>query len=205
MNTFQRNSICSAIVLALGLPASSLANTIVVDGTTCTLRDAVNSANYNLAYGGCTAGSAGEDTIQITADQTLAGTQVVISSIKFIGMGAPAPIITTSNTMRLFWIGEPTSTPAVSFDNLQLKGGMAQGGNGTDGGGAGAGLGGAVAVFDGNVQFNHVVFANNIASGGSGSTSIGNATGGGGGGGMSGDGGSGGTGGTNGGPGQSGP
>ncbi|MGA7297644.1 MAG: hypothetical protein WBW92_09060, partial [Rhodanobacteraceae bacterium] len=204
MNKIQRNSICSAILLALGLPASSLANTIIVDGTTCTLSNAVPSANYNTAVGGCTAGSAGKDTIQITVDQTVDGPQFVISGIQFIGMGTPAPIITTSSTTRLFWIGDPTKAPAVSFDNLQLKGGMAQGGNGTDGGGAGAGLGGAVSVFDGSVQFNHVVFDNNIASGGSGSMSIGNATGGGGGGGMSGDGGNGGTG-TNGGPGQSGP
>ncbi len=46
LNKLQRNSICSAILVALGLPAFGRANTITVDGTTCTLANAIPSAQF---------------------------------------------------------------------------------------------------------------------------------------------------------------
>ncbi|MGA9333031.1 MAG: hypothetical protein WBV39_02020, partial [Rudaea sp.] len=188
MNKLQRNSICSAILVALGLPAFGRANTITVDGTTCTLANAIPSAQFNASIGNCAAG-AGADTIVIEADQTLPSDQFLHSTIHFVGAGTPAPTITGPASNRLFWIGSPSSGPTISFENLTLSGGGALGGAGVSGGGGGAGLGGAVVVFDGNVSFDHVVFDNNAAIGGNGSNSIGNATGGGGGGGSGGDGG----------------
>src|SRR5215217_9310397 len=50
-----------ALLLALG-QAPALAATINVNGTTCTLVNAITAANNNAATGGCTAGS-GADTI----------------------------------------------------------------------------------------------------------------------------------------------
>src|SRR5215210_6880457 len=49
----------AGIALLIGLgQGSALAATINVDGTTCTLTDAITAANTDAATGGCTAGSA---------------------------------------------------------------------------------------------------------------------------------------------------
>ncbi|MCA9981667.1 MAG: hypothetical protein KDD89_12560, partial [Anaerolineales bacterium] len=51
-------SLALALALALaGSPTPAHAATINVDGTTCTLADAITSANSDTATGGCTAGS----------------------------------------------------------------------------------------------------------------------------------------------------
>ena len=61
---------CSALVLlALTLtlwPRSASAATLTVDGTTCSLPDAIAAANLDVAAGGCGAGS-GADTLLLTA------------------------------------------------------------------------------------------------------------------------------------------
>ncbi len=53
---------------------------IPVNGTTCTLADAITAANTDTATGGCPAGS-GADTITLLADVTLAATLPQISSV----------------------------------------------------------------------------------------------------------------------------
>src|SRR5437867_12137564 len=52
-----------ALLLALG-QGPALAAVIDVDGTTCTLADAITAANTDAAAGGCPAGS-GADTIEL--------------------------------------------------------------------------------------------------------------------------------------------
>ncbi len=63
-----------ALTLALGVglarPRAVRAATITVDGTTCTLVDAITAANSDSAAGGCTAGS-GADTINLQSDVSL--------------------------------------------------------------------------------------------------------------------------------------
>ncbi len=54
-----------ALLLALG-QAPSQAATIVVDGTTCTLVNAIKAANMDTVQGGCPAGS-GADTLVLDA------------------------------------------------------------------------------------------------------------------------------------------
>ena len=53
-----------------GAPAGAVAPaaTITVDGATCTLADAITAANTNTATGGCDTGSAGADTLNLTAN-----------------------------------------------------------------------------------------------------------------------------------------
>ncbi|MEZ4517979.1 MAG: right-handed parallel beta-helix repeat-containing protein [Chloroflexota bacterium] len=55
---------------ALSAQPSAFAAGITVDGVTCTLPDAVRSANSDTAFGGCTAGS-GDDLLTLTADIVL--------------------------------------------------------------------------------------------------------------------------------------
>ena len=54
---------------------STLAGTIVVDETTCTLVDAITAANTDAPAGGCPAGS-GADSIRLATDVEL--TEVVV-------------------------------------------------------------------------------------------------------------------------------
>ncbi|MEZ4770589.1 MAG: hypothetical protein R2844_19470 [Caldilineales bacterium] len=62
-----------ALLLSLNGSATgaSPAATIVVDGTTCTLVDAITAANTNTATGGCVAGDPGADTIDLQVNVTL--------------------------------------------------------------------------------------------------------------------------------------
>ena len=57
-----------ALLCALG-QAPALAATIAVDGTACTLIDAITAANSDAPAGGCTAGS-GADTLVLPAGST---------------------------------------------------------------------------------------------------------------------------------------
>ena len=76
------------------------AATIVVDETTCTLVDAITSANTDTATGGCTAGL-GADLIELKADVTLIavnnstegdnGLPSIASEIEVRGVGAGLP------------------------------------------------------------------------------------------------------------------
>jgi len=84
-------SMLLAVLLVLSHPV--WAATIVVDETTCTLVDAIDSANTDTAVGGCVAGS-GPDTIELTTDVTLTepnngdtGLPVVETEITIEGRG----------------------------------------------------------------------------------------------------------------------
>jgi hypothetical protein len=157
-----------SIIVALAAPSAGIAATIVVDGVTCTLNDAIVAANTDSIVGGsaCIAGS-GDDSIQILSNTNLTGElPAVISNIAFVGAGS-GPTVTGDGAHRLFFVGSASSAPTVSFSNLSLNGGVAHGGNGTGGAGAGAGLGGAIFIYDGNVSVLNVGFGGNSASGGS--------------------------------------
>lgn len=72
---------------ALLLAASTAqAATITVDGTVCTLADAITAANTDVAVGGCVAGS-GVDTIILQQDVLLAAKLPEITSAIIIEGG----------------------------------------------------------------------------------------------------------------------
>jgi hypothetical protein len=157
--------LASAITVALAAPAA-VANTISVNGTTCTLANAIMSANTGSAVGGCATGASGHDSIVLIADAVLTGElPAVASDIDFDGN---LHTVDGDNSHRLFFIGGEGQAPHVSFANISLAGGIARGGNGRTGGGGGAGLGGAVFVYDGVVDFEGVSFTSNGALGGAG-------------------------------------
>ncbi len=136
-------------------------------------------AAINLANG-----NAEDDIITLGNNITLAGNLPLIkSNILFDGSGYA---VDGANAYRVFFVGrgaaglKPLSAPSVTFRNLTIQNGKAQGGNG-----GGAGLGGGLFVYDGSVSLQNVVFAGNQALGSTGSYW------GGGGGGMGGNAGSG--------------
>ncbi len=134
-------------------PHALYAASITVDGTTCTLVNAITAANSDSATGGCTAGS-GADTIILASNATHTlttfnntssdgirnGLPQITSNITIDGNNATInrPINTTTAGFRLFYV---SSTGSLTLNNLTLQGGSIQGR------GAGiANLGGTVIV-----------------------------------------------------------
>ena len=89
---WQRSLSAIALLLALG-QAPALAATIDVDGTNCTLADAIRSANTNTAVGGCTKGS-GADTIVLPTGSTQLLTAVDNTTLGPTGL--PVPLRSTA-------------------------------------------------------------------------------------------------------------
>jgi hypothetical protein len=182
--------LAGAIIATLAAPVALRANTIHVDGVTCTLSDAISSANNDATVGGCAPGGSGDDTIVLDSGTVLSGELPrVVSNIAFVATGGQ--ILDGNSTYRLFFIGDDTHAPTVSFSGLVLADALAAGGGSSNGAGAGAGLGGALLIYDGNVTVSSVTFSHDSATGGVAAGYAAFHAGGGGGGGMSGAGGSG--------------
>jgi CSLREA domain-containing protein len=107
--------------------AASITVTTTTDefgtGAACSLREAIQAANTNAAFGGCSAGS-GADTISVPAgtytltltgieDANLTGDLDVTSSITIAGAGQGSTIIDGNNADRVFDVF-PSS--AITFD-----------------------------------------------------------------------------------------
>jgi CSLREA domain-containing protein len=171
----------------------------------CSLREAIQAANSDLAFGGCPAGS-GIDTIVLQASQTYAltsrdnnqfgftGAPVIQSTIVIEGNGATITRANGAPSFRLFSIahgndplagGNPAGPGDLTLRNVTLSNGAAVGGDGGRGrwgGGGGAGMGGAIYV-RGKLPVERSTLTNNLAQGGNGgaaSTTLGGAGGGGG-------------------------
>src|SRR5262245_23091324 len=78
-------ALATAIAIALANPTGTFANTISVTDS-CTLANAIASANSNTVIGGCVPGGSGADTIVLTVDVALAGElPLIVSDMAFDG------------------------------------------------------------------------------------------------------------------------
>ncbi len=98
------------------------AATISVDGTTCTLIDAITAANTDIATGGCVAGS-GADTIVLQAGSTLtlygpSGLPTVSSNITISGNGAT---IEADGSAPPFSLLEVDNSGDLTLNNITLS------------------------------------------------------------------------------------
>jgi hypothetical protein len=84
-----------AFLLALGIAGPAQGATILVDGTTCTLVDAITAANTDAITGGCTAGS-GADTIALPPGSTQ--TLTAVNNIAYGPNGLP--VVKTAITIE---------------------------------------------------------------------------------------------------------
>lgn len=211
-------SVCLALVSPGPVTASSLqavGATITVNTTTdeyntganCSLREAIRAAELDAAFGGCTAGASGTDTIMLSAVTYLLtlpysgnpaqpdrefGDLDVDSSIIIQGVNQDTTVIDASGLGdRIIEVANYTS---MNLYDLTLTGGTA--GHGEDGSGGASGTGGLQggAIFariSTTLILAHVTISHNRAGdGGNGSAAItpgsagGNGSGGGNGGGI---------------------
>ena len=127
---WKRSLSALALLLALGqVPA--LAATINVDGTNCTLAEAIRSANTNTAVGGCTKGS-GADTLVLgpksthtltTVEDTTygdTGLPLVTSTITIAGHGSTIERGAGAPDFRLIAV---SGTGKLTLEKLTLRGG----------------------------------------------------------------------------------
>ena len=157
----------AALLLALS-STPAMAATINVDGTVCTLVDAITAAETDTATGGCDAGS-GADVLELAANATFtlsvadnfafgpSGTPLIDSEITINGNGATIERdLTAQETFRIFTVGPQGD---LTLNNATVTGGDTGGRFGPSGGGGG------VANFYGQLAINDSVITGNVASG----------------------------------------
>jgi predicted outer membrane repeat protein len=126
---------CGGLAAALGAARAAT----IVTGVNCSLVDAITSANTNAAVGGCTAGSAGRDTI-VTAGAMLTtpnngdnGLPVITEDLRIT---SPNPAVRSFITrdfaggtpeFRLFEIGTTNDAPRVTIAHIYMQNGQVSG------------------------------------------------------------------------------
>ena len=94
-----------AVVWTVAATGTASAATIVVDGVTCTLADAITAANSDTATGGCPAGS-GADTLNLVADITLTNRlSAIVSEVTLLGNGHTIQRLPSAPAFRILEIG----------------------------------------------------------------------------------------------------
>jgi len=120
-----------ALAVALANPASASPSGIMVDGTICTLVDAITAANTDTATGGCLAGN-GADTITLQTDVTLtainnsdtedAGLPTITSQITIEGAGHT---IQRDSSAPAFHLLTVSGSGDLTLNEVTLRGGYA--------------------------------------------------------------------------------
>jgi len=156
---FARGALGFFFVAHLFAPAPVVPATITVDEALCTLVDAITSANIDEATGGCVAGDAGADTIELMADVLLTefdneefgptGLPVVRSEIRLKGNGHTIDIDTDAGS-RIFAVSPGDSGSTLTVENTTVSGAEIRG----DGGGFYVDSGGSLRLIDTFVEEN---------------------------------------------------
>ena len=135
------------LILFFSRWTSVYAATIEADGATCSLRNAILSANQDSSVGGCTAGS-GDDTINLSHQVSINDALPELSSDMTInGRGNRI----TADVSRHFTM----SDGEVFINNVQLRGGV----NTSNGGGS-------IRIWGGELQLRQAYFSGNTGGGG---------------------------------------
>lgn len=148
----------AALLLAAGLlltPASGPlhAASITVDGTTCTLNDAITAANTDASSGGCAAGS-GADTItlqgNVTLDDTTGALPDITSDITIEGAGFTIERDSgASSSFRIFNVGSGSN---LTLNSATISGGAIP-----------TNHGGGIRNYNGTVTLNNSTVSGNSA------------------------------------------
>ena len=141
--------------------APALAATIDVDGTNCTLADAIRSANTNTAVGGCTKGS-GADTIVLPTGSTQSLTAVDNTTHGPTGL----PVIRSAVTIqgRNSTIQRESSAPEFRILAVASSGDLTLHYTTVTGAEYYGGVGGGIANFDGALTLTNSMVSGNSCS-----------------------------------------
>ena len=186
------NFVAFAAFFAIALPTGTAwADTFTIDTLVDTndgvgvngtsLREAIIAANANGEDDTIIIDEVFSDSIFLTSDlPTITTNMVIIGSGTIIG-------ISGQDMHRVFTV--TGATTEVTFRDISIRNGLAQGGDGGatisgGGGGGAAGMGGAMFIDDGVVILDRVRFSDSEATGGDGGTTSGSFASGGGGGGL---------------------
>lgn len=140
---------------------------IIQVSATCTLPNAVLSANTNTSVGGCQAGIPlpGVDKIIVpNGTYVLSSRLQITESVDILGSGTATTIVDGGGVTVVFYIGAPLSTsprPAVTISNLTVRNGYTDNGD----------YGGGIAIgrpFDADVTLDHLNIINNKSGRGGG-------------------------------------
>ncbi|MEZ4768207.1 MAG: right-handed parallel beta-helix repeat-containing protein [Caldilineales bacterium] len=114
-----------AVAWMVAATGTASAATIVVNGVTCTLADAITAANSDTATGGCPAGN-GADTLDLVTDITLTSRLPDITSdVAILGNGHTVRRSPSAPAFGILWID---SYQSVTIDNITITGGTLEGG-----------------------------------------------------------------------------
>ncbi len=101
-------------IYSLVLSGQTVSAAVLQVDDTCSLHDAIKSANTDAASGGCPAG-AGADTITLTGDVTLSEELPIIESV--ISIEGDGYAISGGHQFRIFAV----NNGRLTIDNLTLK------------------------------------------------------------------------------------
>jgi len=156
-----RAALAGFLLLGSGGLAPVVSAEIEVDGV-CTLVDAIDAANLDIALGACPAGDPGSDTIRLLADVEL----VEVHNQELGNTGLPvvrSEIIVEADgfeVTRSPLAGAPFRVFAVEDGDLTLRNVTISGGDASGGGGF---RGGAVAVYNGDLEVTDSLLTRNSA------------------------------------------
>ena len=129
-----RRIILAATLLILLTPALPVTGASITVNGSCSLANAIRSANDDMSRGGCTAGSTGADTITITEAGTSGGTITLGSQLRVNGSSSQDSIITIeggnftvsgSDSVRVFQVQQYGD---LTIKNLTITDGRADDG-----------------------------------------------------------------------------
>jgi hypothetical protein len=111
--------VCGAVLMGGMLsPSAAQAATILVDGTTCTLADAVDSANSDYGFNGCSAGS-GDDTIEFQNDLAPTVKPVAVTTNVIID-GQGYTLDGTNKQSAGVWLSLSSPSAKLTIRNLHI-------------------------------------------------------------------------------------
>jgi predicted outer membrane repeat protein len=175
----------SLLSILAAIPAKALT---ITTSANCTLAEAIESANTNAAFGGCTTGAVGRDRIVVALNETLSaannglnGLPVVTENLIIAAVGDPRTIsrdyaLGTPN-FRFLEIGTSGTPVNVTISNMILQNGRVTGGVNTFG--LGGPAGGCIFLRNGGLKIEDSILQECVAEGDDNATGNGgNASGG---------------------------
>jgi hypothetical protein len=161
----------SLFTAAAAIPAAAAT---ITTSASCTLAEAIESANTNAAVGGCTAGAAGRDRIVVAVNEILSvadnganGLPVVIEDLIVVATGDARSIsrdyTVGTPAFRFLEIGTANTPANVTLSNIVLQNGRVTGG--VNAFGLGGPAGGCIFLRNGELKIEESVIQECVAEG----------------------------------------